>query len=152
MRYFDDCAVGEEFRSPLPFRVEAEEMADFARRWDPQPYHLDEAEAQKLVGRIFSSALLTFCISQRLTHDSGYFGINMAAGLGIDEMRMPAPVFADDELSLVTTITDMKASSSRPDVGIVTNQVQVSNQHGQTVLTYRLTSLAYRRRAGAQES
>ncbi|MPY95370.1 MAG: acyl dehydratase [Acidimicrobiia bacterium] len=147
MRYFDECNVGDEFRSLRPCRVDADEMNAFARRWDPQPYHLDEAEAEKLVGRIFSSALLTLCISQKLTHECGYFDIAMAAGLGLDEVRMLAPAFADDELSLVTTITEMRESSSRPNMGIMTNSTRLSNQHDETVLTYRLTSLVHNRPA-----
>lgn len=147
VRYFEDCSIGEQFRSPTAYRVTEDEMMDFARRWDPQPYHLDKAEAERLIGRIFAPGMLAMCIGQRLTHESGYFDIAIAAGLGLDELRMPLPVFADDELVLTTTITEMKASSSRPELGVMTNAVEVTNQAGDVVLSYRMTSLVHRRPA-----
>lgn len=147
MRYFEDCSVGEQFRSSSPYRVTEDEMIDFARQWDPQPFHLDEKEAERLVGKIFASGLLTMCISQRLNHEAGYFDIAAAAALGTDELRFPRPVFAGDELTVTTTITDMKDSSSRPELGVMSSQVELANQTGDTVLSMHMTLLVYRRPA-----
>lgn len=111
MRCYDEVTTGEEFRSQQLYNVSAEEMEAFARRWDPQRYHLGETEAARLVRKIFARGLLSLCINQRLTHESGYFDIAMAAGLGLDEIRRPQPVFARDDLNLTTIIVECRDSS-----------------------------------------
>lgn len=114
MKFFEDVAVGDVFASRSTYRITAEEIKSFATQWDPQRYHLDEAEAQKVVGQLFAPALLTLCISFKLTHDSGYFEILPAAGLGLEEIRIPKPVFVDDQLQAKVTIVAKRESQSRP--------------------------------------
>src|ERR1700704_83961 len=99
MKYYEDFAVGDEFESHSTYRVTAGEIKSFAGKWDPWPYHLDEEHAKgTLIGRLFAPSVLTISISVKLTHDTGFYEISPVAGLGIDELRMPKPVFADDEL------------------------------------------------------
>ena len=71
MKFFEDCAVGEEFESHSSYRITAEEIKSFATKWDPQLYHLDEEEAKRVVGQLFAPGTLTLCIGVKLTHDSG---------------------------------------------------------------------------------
>jgi acyl dehydratase len=54
MKFFEDCAVGEEFESHSSYRITAEEIKRFATKWDPQLYHLDEEEAERVVGQLFA--------------------------------------------------------------------------------------------------
>ena len=145
MKYFEDAEVGDVFLSPEAYHVTADEIKSFAAEWDPQRYHLDEKEAEKLIGRLFSSAFLTLCIGQKLAHASGYFEILPAAGLGIEELSFPKPVFADDSLSARVTVTAKRESKSKPDLGLLTHKTEVLNQHGKVVLSYVITSLVYRR-------
>jgi acyl dehydratase len=145
MKYFEDAAEGDTFVSRSPYRVTAEEIKSFAAQWDPQRYHLDEAEAQKVVGQLFAPALLTLCISFKLTHDSGYFEIVPAAGLGIEEIRIPKPVFVNDELQATVTVVAKRESQSRPGLGLLSHKTDVCNQHGELVLSYVVPSLVYKR-------
>lgn len=145
MKFFEDCAIGDEFESHDAYRITAEEMDSFARKWDPQRYHLDEREAARLMGRLFASATLTLCAAFKLTHESGYYEISPAAGLGIDEVRTPAPVFADDQLKAKVTIVSKRDSKSRPELGVMVSKHEVANQHGTIVLSYLLSSLIYKR-------
>ena len=146
MKYFEDFAVADEFDSRNTYRVSAEEIRDFARTWDPWPYHLDEDQAkQTLVGRLFAPSALSFCISVRLAHDTAYYEISTVAGLGIDDLRMPKPVLPDDDLRLKVTIVDMRDSKSRPRMGIVVTKVELLNQSDEIVLSYRLSGLVNRR-------
>lgn len=120
---------------------------------DPWPYHLDEDEADRtLVGRLFAPSALSFCISVRLAHDTGYYEISTVAGLGIDDLRMPKPVFPDDDLRLKVTIVDMRASKSRPRMGIVVTNFKLFNQGDEIVLSYRLSGLVNKSPAAGQGS
>jgi acyl dehydratase len=145
VKFFEDCAVGDTFESPHMYRVSAEEIKSFAGKWDPQLYHLDEEQAKKVVGQLFAPATLTLCISIKLTHDSGYFEISPAAGLGLDEVRMPKPVRVDDQLKVKTTIVSKRESKSRPGLGVLTNRTEVINQNEEVVLSYVLSALVYKR-------
>lgn len=145
MKYFEDVTLGDMFVSRSTYRITAEEIKSFATQWDPQRYHLDEAEAQKVVGQLFAPALLTLCISFKLTHDSGYFEIVPAAGLGIEEIRIPKPVFVGDELYAKVTVVARRESQSKPTLGLLSHKTEVFNQHGELVLSYVVPSLVYKR-------
>jgi len=145
MKYFEDATFGDTFVSRSTYRITAEEIKNFAAQWDPQRYHLDEAEAQKVVGQLFAPALLTLCISFKLTHDSGYFEIVPAAGLGLEEIRISKPVFVGDELQAKVTVVAKRDSQSRPGLGLLSHKTEVFNQHGELVLSYVVPSLVYKR-------
>lgn len=147
MKYFEDAEIGDVFHSPTPYHVTVEEIKSFATQWDPQRYHLDEAEAAKTVGQLFAPAVLTICISFRLTHESGYFDIQPAAGLGIEDVKLPRPVFVDDRLHAKVTVMGKRASNSKPDLGLLRHQTEVFNQDDELVLSYAIPSLVYRRTA-----
>lgn len=145
MKYFEDATVGDTFVSQRTYQITAEEIKSFAAQWDPQRYHLDEVEAQKVVGQLFAPATLTLCISFKLTHDSGYFEILPAAGLGLEEIRIPKPVFVDDQLQAKVTVVAKRDSKSRPGLGVLSHRTEVFNQHGELVLSYVVPSLVYKR-------
>ena len=146
MKFFEDYAVGDAFVSHTTYRVTAEEIKSYAGKWDPMPYHLDEEQAKKtIVGQLFAPSMLTLAISTKLTHDTGYFEISTVAGLGIDEVRMPKPVLVDDQLRVQLTIVSKRESQSKPSLGVMTNKIEVLNQHGEVVLSYLLSGLVNRR-------
>ncbi len=145
MKYFEDAEIGDTFVSPASYLVTVEEIKSFAAQWDPQPYHLDEAEAEKVVGRLFAPAVLTMCISFKLTHESGYFDIVPAAGLGIDDVRLPRPVFVNDALAVKATVIAKRDSKSKPHLGLLTHRTEVFNQNSEPVLSYVIPSLVYRK-------
>ena len=145
MKFFEDCAVGEEFESHSSYRITAEEIKSFATKWDPQLYHLDEAEAKRVVGQLFAPGTLTLCISVKLTHDSGFYEISPVAGLGLDEVRMPVPVFVDDQLRVKVTVVSKRDSNSKPGLGVMISRHDVINQRGTVVLSFLLSALIYKR-------
>lgn len=146
VRFFEDCSVGDEFRSEQTFTVTAEAITEYARSWDPMPYHLDDEEARASpVGELFAPAVLTLSIAIRLTHDSGFYGLATVAGLGIDEIRMPRPVLVGDELSVVVSLADKRVSESRPGLGVLTTRTELSNQRGEVVMSYGVSGLVQRR-------
>jgi acyl dehydratase len=143
--YFDDCVVGDEHAAGS-HTVTAAEIIDFARTWDPQPWHVDEAAAQAspFGGLTACSAHIfsIFCItSQRW--QSGVVQ-QAIAGLGFDEMRMHRPVYAGDTLRCFSTIHAARVSASKPDRGIVTYDTRLLNQRDEVVFTIKASTLMAR--------
>lgn len=145
IKFFEDCAVGEEFESHSSYRITAQEINSFATKWDTQLYHLDEKEARRIAGQLFAPGTLTLCIGVRLTHDSGFFEISPVAGLGLAEVRMPAPVFVDDQLRVRVTIVSKRDSKSKPGLGVIISRHEVINQRGAVVLSFLLSALIYKK-------
>ncbi len=144
--YFEDYAVGDTFESRRTYQVTAEEIKSYASKWDPHPFHLDEAHAKTtLVGQLFAPSMLTLSIATKLTHDTDYYDISIVAGLGIDQIRMLKPVLAGDQLQVRVTIASKRDSKSKPRLGIITTKHEVIDQHGEAVLSYLLSGLVDKR-------
>ena len=143
--YFDDCAIGDEHPA-ASHTVTVQEIIEFARSWDPQPWHVDEeaAKASPFGGLTACSAHIfsIFCItSQRW--QSGVVQ-QAIAGLGFDEMRMHRPVYAGDTLHCLSTIHAARVSASKPDRGIVTYDTKLTNQDGEMVFSIKASTLMAR--------
>jgi acyl dehydratase len=141
---FDDVEVGHEMTAG-PYRLTKEEILDFARRFDPQPFHVDEAAAAKSVfGGLTAAGAHTYAIAQAL---AGRVTppLALVAGLGVDEMRLPAPARPGDDLWLTTTLIDKRPSKSRPEQGVARYHTVLRNGAGETVLEYKITILLARR-------
>jgi acyl dehydratase len=110
MRYFEDMVVGAKTRGSRTYKVTREEVIEFASKYDPQPFHLDDEAAKKT-----------------------YFG--RLGSPGLDELRWVKPVYPGDELSVETELIEKRRSKSRPDMGITKSRQTVYNQHGEVVMT-----------------
>jgi len=134
--YFDDLQVGDH-ETLGPYRVDAEEMLAFARHWDPLPIHVDEAAARRSVhGTLIASGIYTIAVKQHLLANHCRWRGAVIGAAGYDELRFPKPVHAGDHLSFRWEVTDKRASRSKPDRGIVRFRMQVTDQDGDTVLSY----------------
>ena len=130
--------------SSKPYEITSEEIKEVAQRWDPMPFHLDEAggEASHFGGLVASGAH-TIAASIRL----GALEVPRTAaiaGLGIDELRFLAPVRPGDRLSQTTEIFEARPSSSRPDAGVVRGRRSLRNQDGVEVMAYVVTWMVAR--------
>jgi acyl dehydratase len=101
--------------------VDRDEMVAFARRFDPQPFHVDErAAADSIFGGLAASGWFTAGLWMRAYVDGV---LSRADGLGSpggEQIAWPAPVFAGDELRAGMEVRAARRSRSRPDVGLVT--------------------------------
>jgi acyl dehydratase len=121
-----------------------DEIVEVAGRWDPQPFHLDEAAARATDYKgLIASGLHTIAASIRLSTLERP-KTAAVAGLGIDELRMLHPVRPGDRLDQTTEVIELRPSRSRPDRGIVRARRTVRNQDGVVVLTYVLTWMVER--------
>jgi acyl dehydratase len=131
--FFEDFAVGQKFRSPA-ITVTAEAIKAFAREFDPQPFHLDEEAAKNSVfGGLVASGWHTAAMTMRLTVDSDLRPAGGTVGAGTEELRWPRPVHPGDVLHLEGEVLEVRASRSRPTVGIVKLRSTTLNQNGEPV-------------------
>ena len=146
MIHFEDLVVGAQtdFGS---YHVTREEVLDFARKYDPQPFHLsDEAAAKTHFGRIAASgwhtAAMTMAVIARAVVDQEQAGLGSP---GIDELRWLKPVYPGDTLHVRGTILDKTPSRSRPDMGSFRTRTIVTNQDDVPVLSFTSIVLIRRR-------
>ncbi|HAY08146.1 MAG TPA: MaoC family dehydratase [Hyphomonas sp.] len=138
MRYFEDMVVGTRTRSSRTYKVTREEVIEFASKYDPQPFHLDdEAAKQTFFGRLSASGWHTGAMAMRMMVDTWKDG-EPTAGLGspgLDELRWVKPVYPGDELRVEVELIEKRRSKSRPDMGLTKSRQTVFNQHGEVVMT-----------------
>jgi acyl dehydratase len=133
--YFEDFHAGQEI--DLGTRtVTEEEIIDFASRFDPQPFHVDvDAAARSIYGGVIASGWHTCSMMMRMVVD-GLMAKSASMGSpGLDGVRWLAPVRAGDTLNVRYQTTQVKASNSKPDRGVVWSKWVAINQHGETVCT-----------------
>jgi acyl dehydratase len=135
VRYFEDFQPGAVFELGS-YTVTADEIIDFARQFDPQPFHLDEeAAAAGPFGGLAASGWHTAALFMRIYVTSL---LNDAAGMGspgVEEMRWLHPVRPGDTLTGRMTVLEAAPSRRRPDRGTLRCQCELVNQEEQAVLT-----------------
>ena len=151
MRYFEDLEIGAEtyFGS---YDVTRDEMIDFARKYDPQPFHLSDEEAAKThFGRLAASGwhtcAMTMAVIARHVVEHGQEGLGSP---GIDELRWLKPVYPGDTLHVRGKIVEKRPSGSRPGMGSFRSEMTVTNQDDAPVM--RFTSIVLIRRRGADQA
>ncbi|WP_375451567.1 MaoC/PaaZ C-terminal domain-containing protein [uncultured Devosia sp.] len=140
-RHYEDLAVGEVI-TLAPTTVTRQMIFDFAREFDPLPFHLDDAAAKaSLLKGLASSGWQTLGLAlARLS--AGFLNtIASEGGLGFTDLKWRRPVMADDTIAGTATISALRRSRSRPASGIVTIDLDIRNQHGQSVMTMHLANL-----------
>ncbi|GAB3345983.1 MaoC family dehydratase [Modestobacter lapidis] len=148
-RWFADYVPGttSEFG---PIRVDEAELVEFARRFDPQPFHVDaDAAAAGPFSGLIASGWHTGALMMRLFADEYLSPVSSLGSPGIDELRWPLPVRPGDELTLRTTVEDARLSRSKPDRGVVTTRIEMVNQAGDVVLRLVAVNLIRARPAQA---
>jgi len=140
--YFEDFYPGQTFNSMRSYKVTAEEIKEFAERYDPQPFHLDEAAGESSFFKgLAASGWLTAAIVMRLRVES----IRVAGGMigaGVEEMRWLQPVRPNDMLRTTAEILGARHSQSRPQLGIVRSRTTVFNQREEVVMRSVVNFLA----------
>jgi len=146
MKYFEDFEVGDETLFGH-YDVTREEVLDFARKYDPQPFHLsDEAAARTHFGRLAASGWHTCAMTMAVI--ARYVVEDRQAGLGspgVDELRWLKPVYPGDRLTVRGTVVETIPSRSKPDIGVVRTRTVVTNQDGIDVMRYTSIVMIQRR-------
>ena len=146
--YFDDFKPGDRFDS-APLTITEALIIEFARFYDPQPFHTDpEAAKATVYGGLIASGLQTIGIGFKLFFETGVLSACSLGSPGLDEIRWKAPVRPGDTLRVVVEVLETRPSSSKPDRGIVRILFTTLNQRGEAVSTFIGNQLCRRRPAG----
>ena len=144
-RYFEDYLPDAVYEYGY-LTVTEPEILEFARRFDPQPIHVDPGlAAAGPFGGLIASGWHTASMMMRLFADHYLSRVASLASPGIDELRWPAPVRPGDQLRLRTTIVEARPSRSKPDRGLVRTRGELLNSGDQIVLDLVAMNLLLRR-------
>ena len=152
MKYYEDISVGDA-RSFGHYEVTREEVVEFAGKYDPQPFHLDdEAAAATHFGRLSASGWHTCSMTMAMMVEN--MKTEKSAGLGspgVDQLRWKKPVYPGDTLRCETEIIEKRRSASRPEMGIFKSRIRTFNQHGEMVLEMVSNALIATRNPGGSD-
>jgi len=138
--YFEDLDVGYTSRIGT-WRLDPDEVVSFARHWDPQPFHIDEAAAKESIyGGLTASSLHLFAICTRLFFDHED-GIVVLAMLGKDAVRFPNPARAGETVAYETECIEKRPSRSKPDRGVIKLRDTLRDTNGDVVRTQEVSLL-----------
>jgi acyl dehydratase len=147
--YLEDLHVGQRFESASHV-VTTDEIKAFARQFDPQPFHLDDAAAEKsLFGKLSASGWHTCAMTMRITCDGVLLNSSSLGSPGLDNIRWHKPVFPGDVLSVRLTTLEARPMASRATVGLVLSKWETLNQHGEVVMSMQGWGMFGRREPAA---
>ncbi len=156
MKYFEDIQVGDVFEYGR-YTFTAENIKSFATRFDPQPFHLDEAAAERShFGALVASGWHTALAWMRLMVDHrrrmdeamrarGEPVAGIGPALGFRELKWPKPVYPGDTVDYKSEVMELRLSGSQPRAGLMTFRSTGVNQHGELVLSLVSTTFVERR-------
>src|SRR5256714_14401602 len=137
--------VGDRFGSAT-IEVTEQSIFEFARQFDPQPFHLDaDAARQSIFKELTASGWHTAAMSMRLFVTGEFKPVGGSIGLAVDELRWPQPGRPGDILKLETEILDVRKSRSKTDRGINRIRKVTTNQLGRMGPTFMAFVIVRRR-------
>lgn len=146
--HWEDFTPGRQFVHG-PLRIDRAEMIAFAAEFDPQPMHLDEMAARgTMLDGLAASGWYGCCILMRMIAESFALNSTSMGAPGIDEVRWLKPIRAGDELTFHATVLEVRASRSRPDMGLVRFDYDLTNAAGVKVLSLTSSMMMGRRTPG----
>jgi acyl dehydratase len=149
MRYFEDFEIGSS-RTAGVHELRAEDIIAFARQWDPQPWHVDEAAAARSPMKgLTASSVHSYAVAALLLSR-----MDPVAGIASlkHEIELPNPARPGDQLTLTMTCVEKRVSESKSDRGLMTFDGVLANQHGTVVLKLRSLMMVKTRAAASAPS
>lgn len=148
--YWEDFKPGEKV--DLGSRqVTAEEIIEFATKYDPQPFHVNPAAAKaSIYGGLIASGWHTCAMVMRMMCDSYMLQAASLGSPGIDNVKWLKPVRPGDRITAYRTTVETRVSKSRPESGLVKSLWEVVNQNGELVMTMEGYGMFRRRDSGAR--
>lgn len=129
-----------------PIEVSQAAIIDFARQFDPQPFHLsEEAGRASLFGALAASGWHTAALTMRLMCDGFLLKSSSLGSPGLESLKWHKPVLAGDQLRARLTVLGSRVMNSKPHIGLVHNRWETLNQHGDVVMTIESWAMFGRR-------
>ncbi|MFB6185051.1 MAG: MaoC family dehydratase [Haloarculaceae archaeon] len=146
--YFEDLTVGDEWELGT-YDVDREEVIAFARRYDPQPFHVDpEAAADSPFGGLVASGWHTAAMTMRVLVDEHLSTAATHGALGVDELQWRTPVRPGDVLVVRTAIEDKEPWDD--ERGLVDVRTVTARQRDGETLMSMLAHVLYAHRDGGE--
>jgi acyl dehydratase len=147
--YLDDLQPGQRFTSATHV-IDAEQIINYARQFDPQPFHLDEEAAKDtFFAGLAASGWHVASITMKLLVGGGAPLAGGIIGAG-GEIAWPKPTRPGDELQVTSEVVEITPSRSRPNRGMVTMRSETRNQHGEVVQKLTVKLVVPRRESSAE--
>jgi acyl dehydratase len=135
IKYFEDLSDGERLHCKPVFMTK-DSILQFAKSFDPQPFHVDETiAADSMFEGIVASSLHTLSACTRVVVEA-QGNIAILSGVGMHEVKMFNPVRPGDTLFVKAWWTELRRSNSKPDRGFASIRCEVSNQREEPVINY----------------
>ena len=149
--YFEDLPVGEPLEHG-DYEITREEVLEFAERWDPQPFHVDEAAAEaSIYGGLIASGWHVCAATMRLLVEGPLDGLAGLGSPGLDGLHWRAPVRPGDVLSVRATIVATRELASRPDRGLARLEIETLDADDEVVQSM-VASMLFERREPAEDA
>ncbi|MCF8200028.1 MAG: MaoC family dehydratase [Sulfuritalea sp.] len=132
--YWEDFPVGSvrEFGGKI---MDAEEIMDFARKFDPQPFHLsEEGGKNSLFGGLCASGWHTCALAMRMMCDEYLLEAASLGSPGLENIRWIKPVFPGDTLHVRSVVLEARPMDSKPHVGLLRTRWEMLNQRNEEVM------------------
>lgn len=145
MIHYEDLKVGDSVDLG-PTSTSAEEIVAFAKRYDPQPFHLsDEGAKNTYFGSLAASGWHTAALTMRLMMTGRDQPLASLGSPGFENLRWRHPVYPDDQLTARVNVASKRLSESRPEMGLVQFDVETRNQDDVVVMSFESTAMMARR-------
>jgi acyl dehydratase len=134
-KYFEDITDGERLDCQS-VQMTRESIIEFAKKFDPQPFHVGEMSAnESIFNGLVASSLHTLSACTRVVVEAqGELAI--LSGVGMHEAKMFNPVRPGDTLSVEAWWTELKRSKRKPDRGFASIKCRVTNQREEPIIEY----------------
>ena len=135
MKYWEDLVVGEVVETGS-YTFTAEDIKEFASKYDPQPFHVDEETAKtSIFGGLIASGWHTSAVCMRLLVGGWVKDVASMGSPGADEIRWLRPVRPGDTVTLRVELLEKTPSKSKSDRGSMRAKYELKNQNGEVVCT-----------------
>lgn len=149
--YWDDFEVGQVLNYG-GMTISREQIVEFAREFDPQPFHVDEAAAAASpYGGLIASGWQTAGLFMRMLADNVLNKSTSMGSPGVEYLRWHKPVRPGDTLRVRHTVLEKRPSQNRPTLGLVKNRFETLNQHDEVVMEMVSIGMFLRRPAAGKD-
>ena len=140
--WLDDLHIGHRFSTDV-YDLTADDIIEFATKWDPQPFHLsDETAHDTFFHGLAGSGWHTAAITMRLLVTSGITLARGIIGAGV-EVAWPTATRPGDRLHVEGEVVDVHTSKSSPNRGFVTIAYDTLNHDGEVRQSSKVRLLAF---------
>jgi acyl dehydratase len=145
MIYFEDLSVGEKIKIG-PISVSEEEIIEFAKKYDPQPFHIDKDKAKdSLFGGLCASGWHTCSLYMRMLYDGLLINLASLGSPGMNHIRWIKPLFPNETINGELKIISKTPSKSKPSIGSMVIDSRVFNSDNELIMTLQSISIIKKR-------